>query len=337
MPINILATWLYISPIDENIKYYQIKEKSSSKKFIEIYLKNIVCFFWSAKKFNTIDTKYLLFVNTDLPNILNNFDIIDYLNNCGIEIVKLENLSCNPPTNYYEAWTSQFILIDILKYFSHIDYEFNAIILDNDCLIINSLEIIYNEVGEKNILNYEIKYDDNYNYNGLTNKQLRYLFKIYHNLNIDKIKYFGGEFICFNNKIINEFYKESIRLYELSIERFKNNHIKYNTEEHLFSSVYHKLGYISANANKFIKRIWTNPITYTNFNGTENDLLIWHLPSEKGKGFNKLFLKIKNNHDNNINISSLIYLFRLKITLVNKLYYFFLKRLRNIILSISKA
>ena len=339
MFINIVSTWLYISPVNENIKYHQVKGKSSSKKFIETYLKNIVCFFWSARKFNKSNTKYILFVNTDIPRYINDFDIINFLNIYDIEIVKLENVFCISPPNYFKSWNSQFVIIDILKWYSNLNYEFNALILDNDCLIINDLDQIFEGVAKvKGILNYEINYDDEHDINGLNKKQLSDLFKIYHNIDhIDSIKYFGGEFVCFNSNIIKNFYNESIRLYMISLERFKSNQIKYNEEAHLLSSVYFKLGFTIADANKYIKRIWTNPVIYYNVTGKEFDLLIWHLPSEKGKGFNKLFLKIKNKQDDYIKISDLKYLFRLEIFTIYKIYYAFLKILRNIYLFISKA
>jgi hypothetical protein len=336
--LNIVSTWLYISPDNENIKYYQVKGKSSSKKFIETYLKNIVCFFWSAKTYNVSNTKYILFINNDLPNYINDFDLFDYLNAFNVEVVKLDNIFCVAPPNYYKAWNSQFVIIDILKWFSLQQYYYNAILLDNDCLIIKDLNQIFDEVSNINgILNYEIDYDENFHINGLNQLNLKELYNIYHNTsNNDKIKYFGGEFICFNNKVIKSLYNESIRLYLLSLERFYKGEMHYYEEAHLLSSVYHKLGFVSGNANKYIKRIWTNPIIFSNVNGSEHELFIWHLPSEKGIGFDILFKKIKNNSNFKISISDLSFLFRLKLNNQQKIKYSFFKKIRNLLMLLKK-
>jgi hypothetical protein len=60
------------------------------------------------------------------------------------------------------------------------------------------------------------------------------------------------------------------------------------TEEHAMSVVLAQFGDNVYSASGLIKRIWTASV-FSTVNGSETSIPIWHLPSEKKKGFVKLY------------------------------------------------
>jgi hypothetical protein len=101
--------------------------------------------------------------------------------------------------------------------------------------------------------------------------------------------YSGGEFVCCLGSEIVKIAGLARGAYNTSLERHRKGLKKFNEEAHLLSYVYHVLGYKNGSANKYVKRIWTNRTVYSNVNGYENDLMLWHLPAEKKRGFVEVF------------------------------------------------
>jgi len=63
------------------------------------------------------------------------------------------------------------------------------------------------------------------------------------------------------------------------------------TEEHILSLALNDPELCVLPANGIIKRIWTAD-NYSNVDGCENKLDIWHLPAEKISGFPRLYRKL---------------------------------------------
>jgi hypothetical protein len=324
--MNIISTWFYASPFNEIIKYPNLRGRSNSKKFQNIYWKNIICFFWSAYKTNP-DSKLILFLNKEYPEYIDNYNLSLFFKNYKIEIIYLEGDLSIPPPNYYKVWNSQFVIIDILNWF-HLNYNDNTLdnilLLDSDCIFLKNInENIVLDLNKFNLLRYDAGYDLYSDINGLNRIKLKELYSEYFKKDLSgEFYYSGGEFICFQSNQIQKIYPVAKKLYDESINRFKNNIQKFNEEAHLLSAVYHYFDFNENSANKFIKRIWTNRAIYSNIENNENDLIIWHIPSEKSNGFIKLFELIQSNKVKSVNIIFLNKLFRIKI---NKLQVFSFK------------
>lgn len=101
------------------------------------------------------------------------------------------------------------------------------------------------------------------------------------------IRYFGGEFYALPLHRASELSKhvESI-VHESKILSENPNAIEL-TEEHVLS-VALALEPQVFSANTTIKRIWTNP-SFCNWEASDAQLPLWHLPGEKGRLFKKLF------------------------------------------------
>jgi hypothetical protein len=79
-----------------------------------------------------------------------------------------------------------------------------------------------------------------------------------------------------------------------SLERFRSGQAHYyRTEEHIFSDLLQSLRTVSL--EPYIRRIWTGSKLRT-VRGDESDLLLWHLPYEKVRGFAELYVPAANRH-----------------------------------------
>jgi len=209
----------------------------------------------------------------------------------NIELVHFTTIT-KSPSDYYGAWNTQFIILDVLDWLKeHVDDDDNIFILDSDIIFNKPLSPdIVNELRDHKALLYSIDYAHNHKINGLTRSELASIAKdLYDEFPANDFIYSGGEFVCCLGSEVVKIAELGRKYYLLCLERHKKMLPKFNEEAHLLSFVYTLLGYKTHTANQFIKRIWTNRRYFSNIDGKESDLILWHLPAEKNRGFLRVF------------------------------------------------
>lgn len=294
LQMNIVSTWLYCSPPHDRVMHRQVGKKSDSKSYQNIYWRCVFCLFESSARLNK-NVQNILFVNTYPPKSLDGIQTQDLINSFNIRIVQFENLT-RPPLNYYGSWNTQFIVLDVIEWLSkNTNADDIVLILDSDCFFNRPLDEIFVEsVRKHKALLYSIDYPINHKINGHSRTDLLNLSKKYNdNLQIEEFVYSGGEFICCKADELELIHSLSREVFGESLKRHTAGQEKFNEEAQLLSYVYHVIGYKTHTANKFIKRIWTDRTDYSNVDGSELNLLIWHLPVEKIYGFKKIYRSLK--------------------------------------------
>jgi hypothetical protein len=231
------------------------------------------------------NAKHILFSNTTPPKK----EWKDLLSRLGVQIINID-YNHKPPKGYWSQWQSTFYIIDCLNYLKdYISDDDVVLILDLDCVWVGPVTNLERQIRKDGITNYCIDYPEDHVVHQLTRRDLQVIFSDLSGISAKyPPNYYGGEFYAFSGKknaLI--LYEEAHKAMKASISRSQKNLPKFNTEEHLFSYIFWKLGIENGNANKYIKRIWTSPI-YRNVENSDLELLIWHLPREKKYGIKRL-------------------------------------------------
>lgn len=288
--MNIITTWMYSSPEGENILHSQVGSASGSHEVQEYYWRCVFLLFESSVRLNSA-ARHILFINKYPPDFIDGVNVKILVKQYQVEIVELETVT-KSPFGYHNEWNSQFIMLDLLDWFrKNVTANDNVFILDSD--------IVFNKALDDNLLNmlnshkallYSINYDEQYSINGLSRRELLEISK---EMNADfpgnEFIYSGGEFFCCKGSEIAKIADTARAGYHVSLERHQLGLKKFNEEAHLLSYVYHLFGYRAFTANRYIKRIWTDRSIFSNVDGSESDLIFWHLPAEKKAGFIDVF------------------------------------------------
>lgn len=327
---NIVATWMYTSPANENILHDQVGKKSSSLKTQNYYWRCVFLMFESSYSLNK-SVRHLLFLNKYPPKFIDGISTCQLIDKFEIEIITLENLS-KSPEGYYGSWNTQFIVLDVLDWLKENIYEEDALFLLDSDIIFNkpiSSQLIQ-ELNDKKALLYTLDYHEDHIINGLSRTELLSLsLELDKNLDISEFQYNGGEFICVKGSELGKICSVGRKVYNECLARNSTNLPKFNEEAHLLSYLAHKLVYEPYSANTYIKRIWTDRSTYSNVDGLEGELTFWHLPSEKESGFVKAF-KYINKKKSIKPLYSKSEIYNIEISNIKLIYSLSLKRLKLI-------
>lgn len=283
----------------EESNYPQVGGVSSSMKFQAVYWRCVVVHFASSVR-NNPNANHILFTNLkQVPNI-GNFKTEKFLADLGVKIVSLP-FTYQPPASYFECWRSTFYKFDMLKYLGNVCKAGDScVILDSDCIWINSVDIILSSIEQHGFLTYEIDYHTANptaieTISGLAKSEVQRIYEELEGRRLNEVpKHFGAEIIAGSGQDMKKVSMEVDSIWEISLKRAANNQIKFNTEEYMLSYAYSKLGYAAGTANPYIKRIWTERAAYNNASNEDFSLSIWHLPAEKIHGIRRLFRQACN-------------------------------------------
>ena len=288
---NIIATWICVDTEDNSTYFPSAKGKSSDAKVQNIYWRCISCFYTMARHYNSEATLALFSNTANLPHV-DGVDIKELLKklNVNFYVTPFEYIT---PQGYYNQWRNQFYEFSIFKYIStHEDFkeEDNFLLLDSDCIITQNLSSLFAEVTSEQCITYIINYAPDHDINGNSRKSMQAVFSALLNQKVEYIpQYHAGEFyattIAVLKILIHDFYivwEQLLRLNEASLD-------KLHEEAHTLSYLFYKNGFKGGQANRYIKRLWTDPTTFRNIEKGDEHLAIWHLPAEKRHGFVALF------------------------------------------------
>lgn len=94
----------------------------------------------------------------------------------------------------------------------------------------------------------------------------------------------GGEFLAGSTAVFRLLAREAARVEQLNVSKGPGSKLPLTSEEHVLSLA---VPYLQRdNSLSVVNRIWTTAHHRT-VDGREDELLIWHLPGEKGRGFHK--------------------------------------------------
>jgi hypothetical protein len=183
--------------------------------------------------------------------------------------------------------------LDVIAYLAlqqHGDFS-SLILLDSDCIFRYRLDGMLDklESEEEESYAYEPGYPVNMVANGQSRASLTLALSYFSGqMTAPPIPLYGGEFYGLTAKTLP---KLAMRIEDFwawmkaeGIVDFGDN----LTEEHVMSVVLAQCGVTVHGASGLIKRIWTASV-YSTVDGSESEIAIWHLPSEKKKGFVKLY------------------------------------------------
>lgn len=283
----------YTEQPGEESEYLNMKGKSSSCEFQEVYWKSLIVFFSTAHRTNP-EAKLKLFSNSTPPYS----KWSELLSNIGVEIIDIP-YAHKPRKGHWKAWQSTFYIIDCLGYLrkkvKNNDYVY---FMDIDCVVVKSLKKLNSIMEKYGILNYSIDYPVNHKVHGISREDMKREFNSLDSYPI----YFGGEIYGFyGQENVELIYNESSNILR---KNFSDKTLTFNTEEHLFTFLFWKLDKAYDNGKGYIKRIWTDASNFRNVSMEDLSLTVWHLPAEKNKGLKKLFneLTAKGNKFWNVNI-----------------------------------
>lgn len=254
----------------------------------QMYWYSIAVMAASVRKIIGESVEIIVFSNVQPP-----FDVKKLI---SLLKVSVENIPYRymPPPGYCDIFQGSFYVFDVMETLlrrSELTDKF--IFIDPDCIWIDKIDPLLRKLEDDGYLNYSIDYPPEYRVNGLSRKDMAILFAdLSGNDAFDLPMYFGGEMYGFTATTLKDVVTEINNVWHLSIMRFQKGLAKFNSEEHILNYIFWKKNVHHGNANLFLKRIWTSH-TFKNINGHEFSLICWHLPSEKTRGFYKLFKKIK--------------------------------------------
>lgn len=290
---------MYTTPANDKVLHAQTGYDSDALETQNLYWRCVFCLFESSHRLNR-NVRHLLFVNEAPPELIDGIHIPSLVEKYEIEVVKLDHFT-RPPADYYSAWNTQFIILDVIDWLaSNLDGNEAVLCLDSDCIFNKPInDQFLQKLAEKKALLYSIDYAFDHEINGLNRNDLLRLSQEYDPTHgLEEFVYSGGELFCVIADQLADIGRLARQAYSQSLQRHDAGLEKFLEEAHLLSYVYHCMGYETHTANSFIKRIWTERKVFSNIDCREDDLTIWHLPAEKKRGFVKMFRRFcrEENH-----------------------------------------
>ena len=189
--------------------------------------------------------------------------------------------------------------LDVIEHLSKQQCDFSKLILlDSDCVVRNRLDGLLDKLESEEGASYA--YEPGYPVNMVANGQSRATLTLalsYFTGQMIKspIPLYGGEFYALNVNSLAKLAEHIDAFWTWmkteGIKTFGDN----LTEEHVMSVALAQYGGNVHDASALVKRIWTASV-FSTVEGNESAIPVWHLPSEKKKGFVKLY-QYWMNHD----------------------------------------
>lgn len=288
--MNYICTWFCADEKGEESHFPQTGKSSSSKEHQDIYWRCILVFFATSNRFNKIE-KHVLFTNVKSLPVVDDNNVTKVLNKLNVEVV-FTDFKYKTPKGYYGQFQNQFYEFSILEYIASNSNNLKDqyLILDSDCIFIKPVKELFTEATLSGFLSFKDDVKPDYVINGLSRNNLKNLFEILLNEPLSEIPdYHLGEFLLCSVENIKKIFNDFTLLWPQLLKWNAERKMKFNEEAHTLSFLYFKNNLHASSRKDLMKRIWTNPIFYRNVEGTDAQLYIWHLPSEKTFGIKDLY------------------------------------------------
>jgi hypothetical protein len=188
-----------------------------------------------------------------------------------------------PPTTHLSAFVTSFYTLDALEATSGCPGP--AILLDPDVLCLRPLDPILARVSD-GVGALELDRPADEPINGLSRRQAGQLHQLLEPTLSGTPRHYGGEIYVTSAPIRSQFLSHARAAWEFSTPRLKAGFSGFTTEEHLLSYALRRLASV-VKLNPLTARIWTAR-TYRRVPPNIQDLTLWHVPAEKGRGLTHL-------------------------------------------------
>lgn len=258
----------------------------SEQSKLNMYYRCMVVCYASIRRLYP-EAQLSLFTNKDLPDPYNG-----QLKSLGVNTVICASRYVDDPA-FKNGFPGCLYTLDVIKHLAlHQSGDFSTLILlDSDCIVRHRLEGMLEKLGSEEDASYA--YEPGYPVNMVANGQSRAsltlaLSYFSGNMPAPPIPLYGGEFYGLPATALPKLAKRI----EIFWAWMKTEGIKFFgdnlTEEHVMSAVLAQSCGTVYSARGLVKRIWTAS-AFSTVDGSESEIPIWHLPSEKKKGFVRLY------------------------------------------------
>jgi hypothetical protein len=293
--MDYIGTWFCGDKKGEESLYYQTGLKSSSSSHQNIYWRCVVVFYITSRRFNS-EHPHVFFTNVDQMPVIEGKDVYQILQDLEVEI-RFTDFKYKTPANYHHAFKNQFyefsILEDILHYNPREEDQY--MILDSDCIFVKPVHVLFDVARDQGFLSFAYSDDLEVSINGLRRKDMQLIYEELLSTKLETLpEYHLGEFFLCSVKNIRKIVSDFQKLWPELLRRNELGLPKFNEEAHTLSYLYFINELQHCPDDQYLKRIWTNPVFYRNVEKGDEDLFIWHLPSEKRFGIEKLYHLLVN-------------------------------------------
>lgn len=212
----------------------------------------------------------LRFVTTELPDPRWSDDFRRI--SVSLELVPFDH---RPPEGFTQKFLGSLYLLDILK---NVEADF-LYIVDPDVLCIRPLAPLLNSQAGPLVL--DIKPPREKPINGLSPQDAD---QIHAALGEPRVVdyHYGGEFYGLPQEIRERLSERVEAAWMSTLDRWRDGLTYFTTEEHILN--FALAGFEARDASGIVRRIWTAR-GYRTVTGGERELMLWHLPAEKERGF----------------------------------------------------
>ena len=257
----------------------------SEKSKLDMYYRCMVVCYASLRRLYQ-DSQLILFTNRTLPEPFNR-----QLQSLGVKTVYCASRYVDDSV-FSNGFPGCLFTLDVIEHLSSTQLtDFDCLILlDNDCIIRHRLDAMLDDVTmHQAIYAYEPGYPVNMVANGQSRASLTLALSYMQSQIIPTpITLYGGEFYAIPAKLLPSIAQHIQTFWDWM--KVDGNHVFGDnlTEEHVMSVVLAMHNNPVMSAESYVKRIWTTD-HFSTVVGTESKISVWHLPSEKKKGFARLY------------------------------------------------
>lgn len=257
----------------------------SESSRLEMYYRCMVVCYASLRRLYG-KARLVLFSNRDLPEPYRS----------QLQSLGVSTELCPSPyvedAAFKNAFPGCLFTLDVIDHLARKDaQEVGAVILlDNDCIVRECLDGVLDQLLEQRVIYaYEPGYPVNMPVNGQSRASLTLAMSYMQEKLVDlPVRLYGGEFYAFAYGTLPEV-AERIRLFwDWMKTRGSAIFGGELTEEHVMSIALAMCESPILDAGNAVKRIWTTD-HFSTVNGTESQISVWHLPSEKKRAFRRLY------------------------------------------------
>jgi len=253
----------------------QVNPNLSGPNPVEEYMRCALVMFASVRRFHP-RAKLTLVTNMPLSKSwLLKFASID----CENRVIPFEFKS---PDGYMDSFQGSLFLLDLL---SNLENSEVNVVLDPDIVCVSSLPEGFSREIANQIGVLDLAFDKDHTINGLSPRDQRdYQARNHHPS--PHFSHFGGELYVIPASRSTWLKQEILEAWDQNMENFKSGQSYLVTEEHILNYVLGKTK--TTDLSNIANRIWT-AVKYRLIPEDIDSLAFWHLPSEKGFGFTKLY------------------------------------------------
>lgn len=290
-----IATWFYRESHEEASFYPQAGGRGDSALLHSVYMQIQVPFFSTFRHSNP-QARLLFFTNlreSELPPFLRRLFL-----ETEVEVVT-RPYTCRPPQGWYKAWMNQFYVYDVMMEMEKRMRPYDTLLVcDADCLCRHPLDGLFRAVRDAGSALYDLRYPPEVAVNGTSRIQMEEVYVgCYGERPVDAspVRYFGGEFIALRGDAVAAVCREFSTLREYNF-RLPAGSPRLHEEAHMFGLLAERLRLGNDIGNSYVKRMWTGK-SYNNVSPGDEDLAVWHLPSEKKFGLHYLYRLLERDRD----------------------------------------